>query len=374
MNDEAQRQARQQAIYDAQMQSLQSAGKSNPQSDLNKTLNTTLSSPEPMLDKNAKEANDTLNDTLRSQVLHGPEKSFDTLYDGWQQIEDSKRRQRIALNEADPKLRRAEDARKWIVGVGEALASVANLGAVANNASNQTYRFMTPEVDKAIEKDRLRRKADIQKLNDEIDNIQAQKMRLRASMYSQEAKERMNAENNATRLKIAEGKNELGKMKEERLAKDSEEKRAAMWARIEATKKRNDELTAMGRERIAISKDRMALAEKKWEAKSKNGGSGSVEFAYSNMLNEIARDFDFTNWKELEESAKMGDQYARQMVNMFSIPKDKANIGKMKAMISEYAEDYAPEFYEEYFNIQPEEPGKVDIFGIGKQSKKVKVF
>lgn len=353
-NEEAQREARQRAIYDAQMKAIQSSV--------------------------AGDAQNALNDTIRATVVNGPKETFvpqsgfDAVYDGWQKIEDDKRRQRIAMNEADPKLRRSENARKWMAGIGEALASVANLGAVANNASNQRPQFMTPEIGRAIEADRLRRKADVQRLDKEIDNIQSQKMRLGVSMATQEARDRNNAANIAVKQNIADNNFILGKMKEDRLAGEGKEKIAGMWARIENTKKRNDDLSAQGRQRIAISEARLKLAEKKWEAKSKNRGSGAVEFAYSNMLNEIAKNSDFADWKALEESARAGDQYARKMVNMFSIPKDKANIGKMKAMISEYAEDYAPEFYEEYFNEEPDEPQKVDIFGLGKQSKKIKVF
>ena len=80
---------------------------------------------------------------------------------------------------------------------------------------------------------------------------------------------------------------------------------------------------------------------------------------YNSMLDEIAENNGCENWADLTNRAK-NDRSLRAVYSQFDLGKDKAGAAKIEGMISSYAKNYAPEFYEHYFGISAGD-GNIDF-------------
>lgn len=272
----------------------------------------------------------------------------------------------------DPRAQRAENSRKWIAGIGDALASMANMVGTGNDAANQPQTYMLPGVNAAVEQDRARRTAAYQKQVDRINQIILQQAKDAAADARQQrqidaadkraaADREARARQNETANKLARDKFESDKAKQE-----AADKLAAR--RQEETERHNKVAEQQGWSRIAKMKDNNNPGAGDGEGGNgggrfsgrKGGGIKDAKTDYNAMLDEIAERNGCVDWADLTNRAR-NDRTLRGVYNQFDLSKEKAGSAKIEGMISHYAKDYAPEFHSYYFGGGVDD--KVDFSG-----------
>ena len=190
-------------------------------------------------------------------------------YDEW--LDRTEAEKNAALRQAeietilDPRAMRAENSRKWIAGIGDALASIANMVGTGNDASNQPQTYMLPGVNAAVEQDRARRTAAYQKQVDRMNQLILQQAKDAAADARQQrqidaADKRADADR-AAREKQNETANKLArdKFENDKAKQEAADKLAAR--RQEETERHNKVAEQQGWSRIAKMKERMEAAE-----------------------------------------------------------------------------------------------------------------
>lgn len=270
----------------------------------------------------------------------------------------------------DPRVQRAENSRKWIAGIGDALASMANLIGTGNDAARQPQHYMLPGVNAAIEQDRARRNALYQK---ELDRKNALMMKeleergkdARAAAQIGAQNDRAAADraarqaNNDIVNQLARDKfdadqqrqktiDDLNERKQQETERHNRKQEGIAWARVSRMK---DNRHAGGGD---------AGSDSRYSG-SRGGGMKDAKTDYNAMLDEIAVRAGATDWADLTNRSK-NDRSMRELFNKFDLGKDKAGNVKIEGMISSYAGNYAPEFHEYYFG-KDGGSGKIDFAG-----------
>lgn len=306
-----------------------------------------------------------LNQQMTPQYAPVPQASsrgaFDDVYNLYSQEIARREKERQAAIEADPKLRRGEDARKWMVGIGDALASVANLVGTAHNASNQKQVYGLPGVDADIERERAQRLGDLRRRQNEIDDL-----------YGKMLGARLAGANAQSRESIQNIKNDFNITKEGNRHSEAVARQAGIDAKNAADQANKDRKADLDAQKAQASIDEInsridknrAQVSQGWaklqQQAAKNGagaakasvGIGAAKANYNEMLDEIATDSGYADWQSVMEASRAGDTTARTLYNQFDLGKDKAGNAKIEGMISHYAEDFAPEFFRKYFGQQ----------------------
>lgn len=271
------------------------------------------------------------------------------------EAEKAAREKQAMLEKAlDPQAMRAESSRKWIAGIGDALASVANMVGTGHGAANQQQTYALPSVNAAIEADRKRRGEQYQRQLDRINALEIQESKNKAAeaerAYKKEKDEADRAFNrekweaetehkkNQLQRQIDQDQfnNELNTRKQEENERHNKSQESINW--YKATKGENPNGTG---------DDGGNGSSSRFSGK-RGGGIKEAKTDYNSMLDEIAENNGCENWADLTNRAK-SDRALREIHNKFDLGKDKAGAAKIEGMISSYAKNYAPEFYEHYF-------------------------
>lgn len=110
------------------------------------------------------------------------------------------------LSAQDQQYQKRENAYRYIAGIGDAISGIANLVGVAEgNAANQKQTYNAPAVIQKAEQSRKKRKLEMDKLNERLDEMKARGKDLRAAkdlktaeLNAQQAKERRALETQQT--------------------------------------------------------------------------------------------------------------------------------------------------------------------------------
>ena len=281
-------------------------------------------------------------------------------YDKWLAdtfAEAENRRKQAELDRLlDPRMQRAENSRKWIAGIGDALASIANMVGTGHGAANQKQTYMLPGVNEAIEQDRARRAQGYQKNLDRLNALEIQK-----------AKNDAEAAKQAADLEYKTKKDDADRaFNREKWEADTKHKQDQLQRQLDQDKFNNDLNTRKQEENERHNRSQESInwykAKKGDNGPGEDDGNGSgsrftgkrgggmkeAKLDYNSMLNIIAEDNGCENWADLTNRAK-NDRTLRAIYNQFDLGKDKAGAAKIEGMISSYAKDYAPDFYEHYF-------------------------
>lgn len=272
-------------------------------------------------------------------------------------------RERYAIDKArqiaiaqEPRLQRAEAARQWMSGIGDALSGAINLGATINNATTQQMFSSAPMVNAAIEKDRAKRKAEMDKMNADLDDLQRQSTRLGIAKGQAESRESIN--DSKINLKKEENQMKNSWKANEMALKEAELNRKIAWDAIKAgnmmdvlkarySKMSND---------YELGKMRVAISEKKLDNAIKKNMNSNIDVTYGLMVDEIARNAGYKSWSDVLSKARGGqDSKAYELKKMFDMPVDKSSPQRMKARIGYLSHDFAPETYKRLFNGMPAE-------------------
>ena len=280
----------------------------------------------------------------------------------------ARQREREMAKILDPRAQRAENSRKWIAGIGDALASMANMIGTGHDAANQQQTYMLPGVNEALEQDRARRTAQYQKQLDQMNQLMMQQYKDAAADARQqkqiEAADKRAADDRAAREKQNEAANKLARDKFEADKAKQDEANKLAARRQDETERHNRVSENLDRQRVAKMKDNRIPDGTGAEGGADNGGGrysgkkgGGIKEAkvdYNAMLDEIAERNGCVDWADLS-NRKNNDRNLRNIYNQFDLSKDKAGAAKIEGMISHYAKDWAPEFHKFYFG-----GGKVD--------------
>lgn len=278
---------------------------------------------------------------------------FDDVVDEVDAVKAEQAKQAEIEKALDPRIQRAENARKWVSGIGDALASVANLVGTGHFASNQKQTYSLPGVNEAIEKDRARRQTAYQKQLDRLNALEIQAAKDKQAEAEREAKK---AENEAKRA-----------FDREKWEAEKEHKKNQLQRQLDQDQFNNDLNTRKQEENERHNRSQESInwyKAKKGDDPSggegdgngsgsrfsgkRGGGIKEAKTDYNSMLDEIAEKNGCESWADLTNRAK-SDRTLREIHNKFDLGKDKAGAAKIEGMISSYAKNYAPEFYEHYF-------------------------
>ena len=285
-------------------------------------------------------------------------------------IQQSKKNEAAKQLEMDPRALRAENSRKWVAGIGDALASIANLIGTANDASHQKQVYSLPGVNAAIEQDRQRRNAQYQKQLDRINAMELQKAKAEADAAKQAAQIASQEKRAANQLAYTKEKDEADRA----LKKYQWETETEFKKRQQDHREAQDAINnGLGRARLAETirhnKANESEAIKKREQSMKGTGMSRAVADYNAMKNEIARNLDYPDWKSLYAAFKnmrySDEKYKdlNEIVSKFEIGRDgQVNESKIRGVISEFAQDWAPEFHKKYFGY---DDGAIDFSGFG---------
>lgn len=268
----------------------------------------------------------------------------------------------------DPRVQRAESSRRWVAGIGDAIASMANLVGTAHDASNQRQTYMLPAVDQAIEQDRAKRQAQHQRQLDRINKLQVQQLKEQRADARTAAQVGAQNERAAADRAVRQADNEAAAQ----LARDKFEYGKELDnKKLEETQRHNKVQESQGWSRIARMKDNRpgsgdtGGSDSRYSGR-KGGGIKDAKTDYNAMLDEIAVRAGATDWADLSNRSK-NDRSMRELYNKFDLGKDKAGNAKIEGMISNYARNYAPEFHEYYFGKDGSD--KVDFSGFKSKKK-----
>ena len=277
-------------------------------------------------------------------------------YDDWLNktyAEAENRRKQAEMDRLlDPRMQRAENSRKWIAGIGDALASIANMVGTGHGAANQKQTYMLPGVNEAIEQDRARRAQGYQKNLDRLNALELQAAKDKQAELDRAAKKEKDDADRA--------------FNREKWEADTKHKQDQLQRQLDQDKFNNDLNTRKQEESERHNRSQESInwykAKKGDNGPGEDDGNGSgsrftgkrgggmkeAKLDYNSMLNIIAEDNGCENWADLTNRAK-NDRTLRAIYNQFDLGKDKAGAAKIEGMISSYAKDYAPDFYEHYF-------------------------
>ena len=141
------------------------------------------------IDAQQEDADRDIDDLLEAQAMdqsHKDEAEGLANYnqDQWQnmaQIINKIQEQANAAKKQDEKKRKRENALRYITGLGDTLASVANLIGVAHGASNQKQTYNASKVVEKAEAARKARKLEMDDLNRRLDEMKAQQRDMKAA-------------------------------------------------------------------------------------------------------------------------------------------------------------------------------------------------
>ena len=287
---------------------------------------------------------------------------FDDAVDQAYAEKEAQQKQAEMARILDPRVQRAENSRKWIAGIGDALASIANMVGTGNDAASQKQTYMLPGVNEAIEQDRRRRADQYQKQLDRINQLELQKQKAAAdAAEKQREREFKAAQNEAERKQRQEQSDRDFKYKQDKDARDFDYKKDQDAKKSALDEWKAKQTVAQGWSRIAKMKDNNNPSGGDGEDNGSNGrfsgkkggGIKEAKIDYNAMLDEIAERNGCADWADLSNRAK-NDRNLRGIYNQFDLGKDKAGAAKIEGMISSYARNYAPEFWAHYFGESPQ--------------------
>lgn len=300
-------------------------------------------------------------------------------YDAWL---DNTSAEKEAMNKEaeiqeilDPRIQRAESSRRWIAGIGDALASMANLMGTAHDASNQRQTYMLPAVDQAIEQDRARRQAQHQRQLDRINKLQVQQLKEQRADARTAAQIGAQNERAAGDRAVRQANNDIvNQLARDKFEADQQRQKTVddlNERKQQETERHNRKQEGIAWARVSRMKDNRpagggdAGSDARYSG-SRGGGMKDAKTDYNAMLDEIAVRAGATDWADLTNRSK-NDRSMRELYNKFDLGKDKAGNVKIEGMISSYAGNYAPEFHEYYFGKDGSD--KVDFSGFKSKKK-----
>lgn len=257
--------------------------------------------------------------------------------------------------ELDAEMQRREDARKRIVALGDAFASFANLIGTAHGAENQKQTYASPLVADTIDRSRavrINRMQQIRKnLDDQRDALIAYQIKNDPNyLPNRQAQERIDAQRGNQQLqydKLAQTAAHQGN--QDQLARDKfdyqQEKDAATR---DLNERKFKDTSARGWSNYNLSRERFNYQQQKDAAGGASGGgwSKNAEGNYNAMKTEVARRAGFNTWEEFNADPRARSEYSKLINDMNDATSSPS---KQKAVMSAYAEQFAPDFFDKYY-------------------------
>ena len=304
------------------------------------------------------------NDAAAAAIANPSPTPFDDVVSETDAIKAEREKQAQLEKILNPQAMRAESSRKWIAGIGDALASVANMVGTGRGGSNQQQTYSLPGVNAAIEADRKRRGDQYQRQLDRMNKLEIQEAKNKAA----EAERAFKAEENEKTRKANKERYEA-----EAAAKKEENDRKFDYQKekddrtYDLNEWKTKQQIAQGWARVNKGNNSPSGDDGEGDAASsrytgkRGGGIKEAKVDYNAMLDEVAENYGCANWADLENQQR-NDRNLRAVYNKFGLGKDKGSPTKIEAMISENAKNYAPKFWAYYFGKGEQEPVNIGAY------------
>ena len=234
---------------------------------------------------------------------------------------------------------RKANAYRYIASIGDAISGVANLVGTAHGAANQEQHYNAPEIIQKAEASRAERKLEMEKLNERMDELRAQKSVLESTKGMKLGELEGKKASELLGLELQKGRD---------LAAAGQMAREESWRQkqFEESGRQFDETKALQREQMEQSASQFEAQEERLRTQHEE------EIAARKEIAEI-------NAKAREEAAKLKIQ---------SDPKKQAAIltQNIVGVRDELAQKMGYKDYNEYLRYQ--RGGEVD--GVGKRTAK----
>lgn len=273
-----------------------------------------------------------------------------------QRISDLEAEQQQVID-LDAELQRKEDARKRIVALGDAFASFANLIGTAHGAENQEQTYASPLLAETIDKSRaarINRMQQIRKNLDEQRDALINYQILNDPNYYQNRlqQQRIDVQRGNQQLqydKLANTVQHQGN--QDQLARDKFEYQQDKDARtFGLNQQKAQDASARGWANYNLSKERFAYQKEKDASGGGSGGGGGwskqASGNFNAMKTEIAKRAGFETWEEFAYDPEMR---SKNSALIREINEASSSPNKQQGVMSSYAEQYAPDFFEKFY-------------------------
>ena len=165
--------------------------------------------PELNLEEKYKAAEERL-ETSNTKAVNAISNSYGTQENTMSKILEEAETLRGEQQKLDETAQKRQAAYRYISGIGDAISGVANLVGTAHGAANQEQHYNAPAVIQKAEASRKERKLEMDKLNERIRELKAQKGALAASKEMKLGEQRAKHAAAMAELELQKAKDELG--------------------------------------------------------------------------------------------------------------------------------------------------------------------
>ena len=260
----------------------------------------------------------------------------------------------------DEQMQRREDARKRIVALGDAFASFANLIGTAHGAENQRQTYASPLVADTIDRSRSMRAGRMQQIRKNIDEQRDMLIKLQMNnnpdyLPNRQAQERIDVSRGNQQLQYDKLANTAANQAAtQQLNRDKFEYQQDKDAAKQALDERKQDFNEWkGRQQVSQGWSRINLSNRQYEDKlagrsgsGGNNGEWSKEANYNAFKQEVASRDNCENWEDFVKKHSSDADVRRFIEN---VEKQNGSPNGQKGILSSYAEQYAPEFFEKYY-------------------------
>lgn len=181
----------------------------DPKKNKDEELEKTASSPGLNLEEKYKAAEEQL-ETSNTEAVNAISNSYGAQETAMGKILEEAETLRAEKQQLDETAQKKATAYRYISGIGDAISGVANLVGTAHGAANQEQHYNAPAVIQKAEASRKERKLEMDKLNERLRELKAQKGALAATKEMKLGEQRAKHAAEMAELELQKAKDELG--------------------------------------------------------------------------------------------------------------------------------------------------------------------
>lgn len=174
-----------------------------------KTQETAPAAPELNLEEKYKEAGKLL-DESNTEAVNAITNSYGLQETAMGKVLEEAETLRAEQQQLDEKAQKRANAYRYITGIGDAISGIANLVGTAHGAANQEQHYNAPAVIQKAEASRKERKLEMDKLNERLRELKAQKDALAATKEMKLGEQRAKYAAEKAALELQKAEDELG--------------------------------------------------------------------------------------------------------------------------------------------------------------------